>query len=142
MADLTPVIETLENRWMRAWVNRDSKAMKAITGSDFILLTASKPPVILDRRSWLEAMAEHYHCSSFKFGDIYVRGWGPFALFASPLEIEATMDGHDWSETIWVTDIWRRGRVRRGWKLVQRTVSRRNENPKLRAAIKALQLWK
>jgi hypothetical protein len=52
------------------------------------------------------------------------------------------MDGHDWSETVWVTDIWRRGRVRRGWKLVQRTVSRRNDNPKLRPAIKALQLWK
>ena len=142
MADLTPVIETLENRWMRAWVNRDAKAMKSLTASDFILLTASKPPVILDRRSWLEAIAEHYRCSSFKFGDIYVRGWGKFALFASPLELEATMDGHDWSETVWVTDIWRRGRVRRGWKLVQRTVSRRNDNPNLRPAIKALQLWK
>ncbi len=29
MADLTPVIETMENRWMRAWVNGDLKAMKA-----------------------------------------------------------------------------------------------------------------
>ena len=70
MADLTPVIETLENRWMRAWVNRDSKAMKSLTASDFILLFASRPPVILDRRSWIEAIGEHYRCSSFKFGDI------------------------------------------------------------------------
>jgi hypothetical protein len=24
MADLTPVIETMEHRWMRAWVNGDA----------------------------------------------------------------------------------------------------------------------
>ena len=52
------------------------------------------------------------------------------------------MDGRDWSERMWVTDIWRRGRVNRGWKLVQRTVSRSDEDPKLRPAIKSLQLWK
>ena len=48
MADLTPIIETMENRWMRAWVNGDAKALKAITASNFILLTGSKPPAILD----------------------------------------------------------------------------------------------
>src|SRR6185437_6430958 len=120
MADLTPVIETLENRWMRAWVQRDVKAMRAITARDFILLTASKPPAILDRPSWLEAAAKRYLCSSFRFGDIYVRGLGSTALFAGKLELEATMDGRDWSGAFWVTDVWRKGRMRRGWKLVQR----------------------
>ena len=43
MSDLTPVIETMEHRWMRAWVNRDVKALKAITARDFILLTGSNP---------------------------------------------------------------------------------------------------
>ena len=142
MADLTPVIETLENRWMRAWVQRDVKAMRAITARDFILLTASKPPAILDRPSWLEAAAKRYLCSSFRFGDIYVRGLGSTALFAGKLELEATMDGHDWSGAFWVTDVWRKGRMRRGWKLVQRVVSRVDEDPQRRAAIKSLQLWK
>jgi hypothetical protein len=52
------------------------------------------------------------------------------------------MDGEDWSGTVWITDLWRKGRVRRGWKLVQRTMSRVDEDPKLPAAIRSLQLWK
>jgi hypothetical protein len=41
-----------------------------------------------------------------------------------------------------VTDLWRKGRVRRGWKMVQRIVSRADDNAKLPAAIRSLQLWK
>ena len=142
MSDIAPVIETLENRWMRAWVQRDAKALKAITAKDFIYLVASKPPVILDRPSWLEAAAERYTCSSFRFGDIYVRSWGSSALFTASLELKTRMDGHDWSEKLWLVDLWRKGRMRRGWKLVQRSVSRPDEDPQLRTAIKSLQLWK
>jgi ketosteroid isomerase-like protein len=142
MADLTPLVETLENRWMRAWVGRDAKTLRALTAKDFILLTASKPPAILDRPSWLEAAAKRYHCSSYRFADIYVRNWGPHALFCASLELKATMDGHDWSGTVFVADLWRKGRVRRGWKLIQRIVSRTDDDPKLRSAIKSLQLWK
>jgi ketosteroid isomerase-like protein len=142
MADRTSLIETMENRWMRAWVRRDVKELKAITAKDFIHLTGTKPPVILDRPSWLEAVHKRYICSSYRFGEIYVRDWGNTALFTSPLEIEATMDGADWSGRFWVTDLWRKGRVRRGWKLVQRVVSRGEDDPQLRSAIKSLQLWK
>ena len=142
MSDLTPVIETMENRWMRAWVGRDGKTLKALTAKDFILLTASKPPAILDRPSWLEAAAKRYHCSSYRFADIYVRSWGQVAIFSASLELKATMDGQDWSGTLFVTDLWRKGRIRRGWKLVQRTVSRPDDDPKLWSAIKSLQLWK
>jgi hypothetical protein len=97
MPDLTPVIETMEHRWMRAWVNGDIKAFKSITAKNFILLTGSKPPAILDRTSWLEGAANRYLCSSYRFGDIYVRGFGSIAVFAAPLELKATMDGRDWS---------------------------------------------
>lgn len=142
MADRISLIETMENRWMRAWVRRDAKELKAITARDFIHLTATKPPVILDRPSWLEAVQKRYICSSYRFGEIYVRDWGALALFTSSLEIEATMDGADWSGRLWVTDLWRKGRVRRGWKLVQRVVSRGEDDPQLRSAIKSLQLWK
>ena len=141
MADLAPVIETLEHRWMRAWVNRDAKAIKAITARDFILLTGSKPPAILDRPSWLDAATTRYLCSSYRFGDIDVRQHGNIAVFATQLELKATMDDHDWSGPLWVADVWRKKRIG-GWKLVQRVLSRTDENPKLPAAIRSLQLWK
>lgn len=142
MANLAPVIETMEHRWMRAWVNRDAKALKGITASDFILLTASKPPMILDRPSWLEAAAKRWDCASYRFGDIYVRNVGGIALFAASLELKATLDGRDCSGTVFVTDLWRKGRVRRGWKLAQRVVSRIDDDRELPKAIKSLQLWK
>lgn len=142
MANLTPVIETMEHRWMRAWVGRDMKALKAITAKDFILLTGSKPPAILDRPSWIEAAAKRWDCSSYRFGDIYVREVGGLAVFAAPLELRATMDGRDWSGDFWVSDLWRKGRVRRGWKLAQRIVARADDNAELPKAIRVLQLWK
>ena len=142
MANLTPVIETMEHRWMRAWVNRDAKALKAIAASDFILLTGSKPPMILDRPSWLEAAAKRWDCSSYRFGDIYVRSVGGTALFAASLERKATLDGRDCSGIVFVADLWRKGRVRRGWKLAQRIVSRIDEDRDLPKTIKSLQLWK
>jgi hypothetical protein len=142
MAELTPVIETMEHRWMRAWVGRDMKVLKALTAKDFILLTGSKPPAILDRPSWLEAAAKRWDCSSYRFGDIYVREVGGLGLFAAPIELKATMDGRDWSGHFWVTDLWRKGRVRRGWKLAQRIIARADDNAELPKAIRALQLWK
>jgi len=142
MADLIPVIETMENRWMRAWVNRDPKSLKAMTASNFILLTGSTPPALLDRPSWLEAIVKRWDCSSYRFADVYVRSLGSVALFAARLEIKATMDGKDASGTVWVADLWRKGRVRRSWKLVQRVISRPDDDPSLAKAIKSLQLWK
>ena len=142
MADMTPVIETMEHSWMRAWVNRDAKALKALTSKDFILLAGSKPPTILDRPSWLEAAAKRWDCTSYRFGDIYVRGVGGMAVFAAPVELRATMDGKDWSGSMFVTDLWRKGRVRRSWKLVQRIISRPDESADMPKAIRALQLWR
>jgi len=142
MADLIPVIETMENRWMRAWVNRDPKSLKAMTASNFILLTGSTPPALLDRPSWLEAIVKRWDCSSYRFVDVYVRSLGSVVLFAARLEIKATMDGKDASGTVWVADLWRKGRVRRSWKLVQRVISRPDDDPSLARAIKSLQLWK
>ena len=142
MSDITALIETMEHRWMRAWVNRDSRTLKSLTARDFILLTGSKPPSILDRRSWLEAGTKRYHCSSYRFGDIYVRRFGAAALFASQVELRTTMDGRDWGQQVWLTDLWSRRRMGRGWKLVQRVLSHVEEDPELPKAMKALQLWK
>lgn len=142
MPDLTPEIETQENRWMRAWVQRDVRALKSLTASDFILLSGSKPPAILDQKSWLDAATTRWLCSSYRFGDIYVRRVGAVALFASQLEMKATLDGADWSGSYWVTDLWRKGRVRRGWRMAQRIVSKIDDKPDVAAAVRSLQLWK
>jgi len=142
MADLTPEIETQENRWMRAWVQRDARALKSVTASEFILLAGSKPPAILDQKSFVDAATTRWLCTSFRFGDIYVRKVGANALFASQLDLKSTLDGVDFSGTFWVTDLWRKGRFRRGWRMAQRVISRVDDDPKLPAAIRSLQLWK
>jgi hypothetical protein len=142
MADLLPVIETMENRWMRAWVGRDPRDLKALTSRKFMMLIGSKPCVVLDARSWLDAATTRYLCTSFRFGDVYVRDLGSVALFASRLDLEATMDGRDWSGRVWVTDLWRKSGVRRGWRMIERVVSRPEDSPEVPAAIRSLQLWR
>jgi ketosteroid isomerase-like protein len=141
MADILPTIETMENRWMRAWVARDAKELRALTARNFMLLMGSKPAVILDQRSWIEAATTRYSCTAFSFGDIYVRDLGGVAMFASQLELKASMDGHDWSGRLWVTDLWRKRRLR-GWRMVERVLSRVDEDKQVPAAIKSLQLWR
>ena len=142
MADLLPIIETMENRWMRSWVQRDLKELKGLTGRDFILVMGSKPPVVLDSRSWLDAAASRWLATSYRFGDLYVRQVGSVALFASQMELKSTIDGTDMSGRFWVTDLWRRGKVRRGWRMVERVISRTDEDKQAPAAIRSLQLWR
>ena len=142
MANLHPLIETMERSYMRAWITGDSKALKALTARNFRMVIAAKPSVILDHKSWVEAAAARYLCSSYRFGDIYVRDLGAMTIFATRLEIEATMDGHDWSGEYWITDLWRKSKLRRNWKMVERVISRPEENPDAAAAIRSLQLWR
>ena len=142
MADITSTIEALENQWMRAWVGSSAKELKSLTARDFILLMGSKPAMILDSTSWLDAAAKRWRCTSYRFGDIHVREFGAVALFASQLEMKARMDGEDWSGTYWVADLWRKGRLRRRWQMVERSISRIDERKEAPAAIKSLQLWR
>ena len=55
MSTFESTIEALEHQWMRAWMQRDRKAMKALASRDFIFLLGGVRAVILDRPSWLEA---------------------------------------------------------------------------------------
>jgi hypothetical protein len=142
MADLLPILETMENRWMRAWVGRDVRTLKALTSRKFIMLVGSKPCVILDAPSWFDAAATRYLCSSYRFGNVYARDLGSVALFASELEVEATVDGQDWSGRLWVTDLWRKTPVRRSWRMIERVISRPEASPQVPNAIRSLQLWR
>ena len=142
MAEILPTIEMMENRWMRAWVNGDARELKALTSRNFRMVIASKPAAILDASSWLAAAADRYQCNGYRFGDIYARQLGAFAVFATRLELKATLDGHDWNGHFWVTDLWRKSRVRRKWLMVERVLSRPEDKPEVAKAIRSLQLWK
>lgn len=142
MADILPIVEMLENRWMRAWVNGDLREMKALTSRKFRMVIGSKPCSILDASSWFAAAKDRYVCTGYRFGDIYARRLGSVAVFATRLELKATMDGHDWTGDFWVTDIWSKSRVRRNWQMVERVLSRPETNKDVPAAIRSLQLWR
>ncbi len=142
MAALHPVIETMEHRWMRAWVNGDQRELKALTSRKFRMVMGSKPCVILDSKSWLDAATTRYLCTSYRFGDIYARDLGGVAVFATQMDYKATMDGHDWSGQVWITDLWSKSKIRRKWRMIERVISRPEQNADVPAAIRSLQLWK
>lgn len=141
MSDILPIIETLENRWMRAWVSGDARTLKTLTSRKFRLVMGSKPCTILDSKSWLEAATNSFLCHAYRFGDVYARNLGPVTVFATQLDLKASIDGHDWSGRMWVTDIWRKSGVRRSWRMVERVLSRPEEDPQVPAAVRSLQLW-
>jgi hypothetical protein len=140
MADVAPVIETNEHRWMRAWIAGDARTLKALTSRNFRLVIGAKPPVLLDAKSWLEAASTRYLCNSYRFGHIYARQLGSVAIFATQLKMKASFDGHDWSGQLWITDLWRKGTVRRSWRMTDRLVSRLEDSDRSQA-VRSLQLW-
>ena len=127
---------------MRAWMKTDTRELKALTSRNFRMVIGSKPAMILDFKSWVEAAGKRYRCKSYRFGDVYAREIGGVAVFATQLELSATMDGEDWSGQFWVTDIWRKGRVRRKWRMVERIVSQPDHREEVPAAVRSLQLWR
>lgn len=141
MADVAPIIETLENRWMRAWASGDMRTLRALTSRKFRMVVGTKPSVLLDAKSWLDAANSSFLCHSYRFGDIYARDLGPVTVFATQLDMDASIEGHQWSGRMWVTDVWRKSGVRRSWRMVERVISRCEEDKQVAAAIKALQLW-
>ena len=142
MADLAAQIETMETAFMRAWASGHGPTIKALTGRGFELVIGTRPAVMLDRPSWLDAASGRFTCHAFRFGDVYVRDLGGVALFAAQLELKASLDGRDWSGPMWVTDLWKKGRVRRRWRLAQRMLSRVEDDKHVKPAIQAMQLWR
>jgi hypothetical protein len=126
---------------MRAWVARDTRSLKALTARNFRMVIGSRPSVLLDAKSWLEGATTRYLCGSYRFGDIYARRLGSMAVFATQLELEATIDGEDWSGPFWITDLWGKSPVRRNWRMTERLVSRL-EGTGIPTAIRSLQLWR
>lgn len=142
MANALSLVEANENQLMRAWINGDAKLLKAFTSSNFRFLVGSTPSVLLDSKSWLEAAKGRFSCAGYRFGDIYSRRLGPSIIFSTQLELQARLDGEDWSGQFWLTDIWRQGRLRRSWRLAERHLSRLEQNQQVPQLLRSLQLWK
>lgn len=142
MANFESTIEALEHQWMRAWIQHDRKAMKALAAREFIFLLGSDKAAILDRASWLEAAGGSLACESYRFGTIYVRRHGPVAVFATAMTVEARIGGEPLTGTVWLVDLWKKSGVRRHWRLLERTLSRPDPSDRLAAAVRSMQLWR
>lgn len=141
MADPSASIETMEHRLMRSWIAGDFRALKALTSRKFRLVAGTSPCVMLDAKSWLEAAAERFRCTSYRFGDLYIHDLGLVVVFATQMEAETSIDGHPWSGKFWITDVWHKGKLRRSWRIAERLISRVESDAAVPAAFQSLQLW-
>ena len=143
MADPSEKIETLEHRYFRAWLHRDERALKAMTGRAFRLVFATQPPVLLDDRSWVDAIGGRLRCDAYRFASApFVRQSGSVAIFAVRLELDAAIDGKPVKGDYWLVDVWRKSRVRRRWQLAERILSRPIDDKIAPDDIAALQQWR
>ena len=142
MDELAARIEALEHQWMRSWMQRDRNAMKKLAARDFIFLLGSTRAALLDRASWLEAATTRFKCKGYRFGEVYVRRHGSVAVFATQMSLEARMGEHEWAGETWMMDLWQKTKVRRQWRIIERTLSRPDEDAKMSDAVRAMQLWR
>ncbi|MEZ5682335.1 MAG: nuclear transport factor 2 family protein [Erythrobacter sp.] len=142
MDEFSAKIEALEHLWMRSWMQRDRNQMKKLAARDFIFLMGAHKPVILDRASWLEASTTRFRCNGYRFDEVYVRKHGNVAVFATRVGLEATISDLAWNGDSWVVDMWQKSKLGRGWKLIERSMSRCDNDEKVPDAIRSMQLWR
>jgi hypothetical protein len=136
-------IEALEHQLMRSWLEGDRKALKRLLSSRFRLVVGARTPVLLDRKSLVEAAGTAWRLSAYRFGtSVYVRTIGATALFAAELELRGTVDGTELAGTWWMSDYWQRSTVARRWQLTDRQLARIDDAPAFADAVRGLQLWR
>jgi hypothetical protein len=136
-------VEALEHQLMRSWLEGDGKGMKKLLSSQFRLVVGARSPVLLDRKSMVEAAGGAWRLSAYRFGtSIYVRTLGPAALFAAELELTSDIDGSEVSGRWWMADYWRRGGISQRWQLADRQLARLDEGSHFPDAVRNLQLWR
>jgi hypothetical protein len=136
-------IEALEHQLMRAWLEGDRKLMKKLLSSRFRLVVGGKAPVLLDRKSLIEAAGTGWRLNGYRFGNsVYSRKIAQSALFAVEVELKIEIDGLDLSGSWWMADYWRRSGISQRWQLTDRQLARLDEGTKFPDAVRALQLWR
>lgn len=141
MADLDQDFEVLENRLMRAWVHRDARELKSLICGDCIMMFGIKPPVLLDRASFVVGAEKEFACESFRFHEVTARKYGKSVWFTGHIELELKLGRQEWRGNFLVTDLWRKSAIRRRWLLTERSLSPVEGDERLSDSIRALQLW-
>lgn len=143
MADGSARIEALEHQLMRAWLEGDRKVMKGLLSSRFRLVIGAHSPVLLDRKSLLEAAGGNWRLTDYRFGtSVYGRSLGASALFAAELEMDGRIGGAELTGNWWLCDLWQRSSIARRWQLVDRQLTRPDAQGAVPDAVRALQLWR
>lgn len=136
-------VEALEHQLMRSWLEGDRKAMKKLLSSQFRMVVGARAPVLLDRKSLVEAAGTSWRLHAYRFGtSVYARTIGQSALFAAELELKGEIDGTELAGSWWVADYWQRGGMMQRWQLVDRQIARPDEGMDFSGAVRALQLWR
>ncbi|MEE4207581.1 MAG: nuclear transport factor 2 family protein [Erythrobacter sp.] len=142
MADDTPEFEALELALMRGWMESDRAALKALVRSDCVMMFATTPPVLLDRASFLAACDKGFVLAGFRFREVTARRYGRTAWFTGHAELELRLGQRQWKGGFLLTDLWRKARLSRRWKLAERSLAPVEANETLSDMIRRLQLWR
>jgi len=142
MADVTPEFEALEIALMRAWMEADRVALKSLAGSDCVMMFGTAPPVLLDRPSFLAAAERGFELTGFRLREITARRHGKSVWFTGHAELDLAVGRDKWSGGFLIADLWRKGGLRRRWKLAERSLAPVEANEALSHAIRRLQLWR
>ncbi|GAB4479139.1 MAG: hypothetical protein OHK0018_10360 [Erythrobacter tepidarius] len=127
---------------MRAWVAGDVKAMKKLTQRDFLMLIGSTPPQLLDRPSFLAAMARGFACTRFALREVIARQHRDAAWFVAGAELDLVLERGAWNGAFLVSGLWRQSRWPRKWKLADLSLAPLDPDKERAADLARLQLWK
>ena len=142
MAESDGRIEALEHGLMRAWAGGDRKLLRQGLSRRFRLVVAAAPPVLLDRKSMLDAAGDRWLLADYRFSAVYTRETDGLGIFAAELEMEGAIYGRPISGRWWMTDLWCKSTLGRRWRLVDRQLARLDTDRTLSDAVRALQLWR
>lgn len=119
MADLKGIIEAAANRWMQAWVERDSAVHEDSLAANFALVVSATPVLQVDRATWLDTACTRYVASQFGYHNVQVRELGPgLAVMSSIAEFSAEIDGVPRNGPLFIVDVWRE--IDGRWKVCAR----------------------
>lgn len=142
MDKITAEFEVFENRLMRAWMNRDASEVKTLVSRQCLMLFGTTPPTMLDRPSFIAGLDRGLACVGFRFHDAAARRHGKCVWYSGQIEVELRVGAIEWSGHFLLTDLWRRGVIRRRWQLAERSLTPTVGDRRLPDAIRALQLWR
>lgn len=142
MSRIQAELEVDETRLMRAWMSRDPDEVRSMVARDCLMFFGTSPPALLDRPSFLAGLDRGLVCKGFRFHEASARKHGSTAWYSGQIDLELQVGASEWSGQFLITDLWRKGTIKRRWQLVERSLAPTAPDAKLCDAIRALQLWR